>query len=136
MKYIITCKGIEFTATPAPSNIPEAACVLESATVPTLAEIKSAWMADFNRKKLSDSIVAGEAHLSKWFWGSRLTDMAVMYLQALTAVAGDQTALAAAKPILSSLHTWVYSVRSAAANGQRMFPQPPHTYEEFVKENH
>jgi hypothetical protein len=106
-------------------------------TLPVVKE--TAWPTDIAgeaAKWLSDSIIAGEAWLSKWFWGSRLTDMAVMYLQALTAVAGDQAALAAAKPILSALHTWVYAVRSAAASGQRMFSQPPHTYEEFVTENH
>ena len=106
-------------------------------TLPTVRE--TAWPTDIagdSAQWLSDSIIAGESWLSKWFWGSRLTDMAVVFLQALTAAGGDATALATAKPILASLHTWVYSVRSAAANGQRMFSNPPHSYEEFVTENH
>ena len=106
-------------------------------TLPTVRE--TSWPTDIagdSAQWLSDSIIAGESWLSKWFWGSRLTDMAITLLQALTAAGGDATALATAKPILSSLHTWVYSVRSAAANGQRMFSTPPHSYEEFVMENH
>ena len=106
-------------------------------TLPVARE--TSWPSDIAaeaKQWLSDSIIAGEAHLSKWFWGSRLTDMAVMYLQSLAAAGGDQATLDTAKPVLAALHTWVYSVRSSAANGQRMFPSPPHTYEEFVVENH
>ena len=106
-------------------------------TLPVVRE--TSWPSDIAaeaKQWLSDSIIAGESHLSRWFWGTRLTDMAVMYLQSLAAAGGDQATLDTAKPVLAALHTWVYSVRSTAANGGRMFTQPPHTYEEFVTENH
>ena len=107
-------------------------------TLPVLKE--TTWPSDIAaeaKQWLSDSIIAGEAWVAaQGFWGTRTTDLSFTYLTVLQAEAGNTAALAAARPILASLYSWIMAVRAAAAAGGRMFSRAPHSYEDFITETH